>query len=240
MKATIGTWLTIPDLRIAEILCSSNLDWITIDIEHNSISYEQVEDIIRISNLYNKKVYVRISSLNEVDIKKVLDAGADGLIVPNVKTKNEVDKIINFAFYPPIGSRGVGLSRANNFGKNFDRYFLKKSKKIKIIVQIEHFEAVNNIKEILTNKNINGFFIGPYDLSASLGVPGKFNSLIYKKYENIIKNFMKNKKMIKGVHIIEPDLNEIKKKKNEGFNFIAYSLDFKMIMNSLDKIKQHK
>jgi 2-dehydro-3-deoxyglucarate aldolase len=237
MKVSIGTWLTIPDLRNAEVLCLSNLDWITIDIEHNSISYEQVENIIRIANLYNKKVYVRISSINEVDIKKVLDAGADGLIIPNVKTKSEVDKIINFAFYPPIGSRGVGLSRANNFGKNFDKYFLKKSKTIKIIVQIEHFEAVHNIEEILANKNINGFFIGPYDLSASLGVPGKFNSQIYKKYESIIKNFMKNKKMIKGVHVIEPDLNEIKKKKNDGFNFIAYSLDFKMIMNSLEKIK---
>ncbi len=240
MKFSIGTWLTIPDLRIAEILCLSKLDWITIDIEHNSISYEQVENIIRIANLYNKTVYVRISSINEVDIKKILDAGADGLIVPNVNSKEEVEKIINFAFYPPIGSRGVGLTRANNFGKNFDNYFLKKSKKINVIVQIEHYEAVDNIEEILKNKNVSGFFIGPYDLSASLGIPGKFKSKLYKKYENKIKNFMKNKNIIKGVHIIETDLNEIKKKKNDGFNFIAYSLDFKMIMNNLDKIESYK
>ena len=87
---------------------------------------------------------------------------------------------------------------------------------------------------------MSGFFIGPYDLSASLGIPGKFKSKLYKKYENKIKNFMKNKNIIKGVHIIETDLNEIKKKKNDGFNFIAYSLDFKMIMNNLDKIESYK
>ena len=213
MKNSIGTWLTIPDLRIAEILCLSKLDWITIDIEHNSISYEQVENIIRIANLYNKIVYVRISNINEVDIKKILDAGADGLIVPNVKSKQEVEKIINFAFYPPIGSRGVGLTRANNFGKDFDNYFMKKSKKIKIIVQIEHYKAIDNIEEILQNKNVSGFFVGPYDLSASLGIPGKFKSKLFKKYENKIKIFMKNKNIIKGIHIIEADLNEIKKKK---------------------------
>ena len=212
MKNSIGTWLTIPDLRIAEILCLSKLDWITIDIEHNSISYEQVENIIRIANLYNKIVYVRISNINEVDIKKILDAGADGLIVPNVKSKQEVEKIINFAFYPPIGSRGVGLTRANNFGKDFDNYFMKKSKKIKIIVQIEHYKAIDNIEEILQNKNVSGF-VGPYDLSASLGIPGKFKSKLFKKYENKIKIFMKNKNIIKGIHIIEADLNEIKEKK---------------------------
>ncbi len=239
-KNLIGTWITIPDLRVAEILCMSKLDWITIDLEHSSITFEQAENIIRIANLNKKKAYVRISSISNIEIKKVLDAGADGIIIPNVKTIDDVKKIVEYTYYPPVGSRGVGLSRANKFGKKFNKYFNDTSKKIKLIVQIEHYEAVENITDILSNKYVNGFFIGPYDLSASLGVSGKFNSSKYLKYKNKIKSFMKNKNLIKGVHVIDPNLNEVKLKIKEGYNFIAYSLDFRMIQNSLNEVEKIK
>ena len=239
-KNLIGTWITIPDTRIAEILCSSNLDWITIDREHSSISYEQVENIIRIANLNKMKVYVRISSINSSEIKKVLDSGADGIIIPNVKTEDQIEKIVNYSYYPPIGIRGVGLTRANMFGEKFNQYYNNYSKKIKLIVQIEHYKAVDNIAKILSNKYVDGFFIGPYDLSASLGVPGKFKSKKYLKYENKIKTYMKNNELLKGVHVIDPDINQVNSKIKEGYNFIAFSLDFKMIQNSLSNLTKIK
>ena len=118
----VGCYVTIPDEIVAEILSKLPYDFIVIDLEHSVLSIKDAQNIIRIAQMNNKKSLVRISSNNEVEIKKVLDAGCDGIIVPMVNTYEDAKKAVEYSYYPPIGKRGVGLARAQLYGENFSSY----------------------------------------------------------------------------------------------------------------------
>ena len=150
-KVSIGTWMQIPNSSVAEILGSLNLDWIVIDIEHGSFSLSQLPDIFRAIELGEKIPLVRIPSSDFTFANQVLDAGAMGLIIPNIKNKKEINNITDNCLFPPFGKRGIGYSRANLFGKNFKKNLKDLSKPI-IIAQIESLEGFKNLEEILKNK----------------------------------------------------------------------------------------
>lgn len=158
-------------------------------------------------------------------IKRVLDAGAVGIIVPMVNSKADAIKAVNAVKYAPLGERGVGLARAQNYGFGFEEYAQTINSKTKVIAQIEHINAINSLEEILSVEGIDGTIIGPYDLSASMGKPGKFDEPdvkeVRRQYEII------SKKMDKplGSHVIKPDYNLVLEKINRGYTFIAFSLD---------------
>ena len=241
-KATIGSWITLNNPSIAEIMADSGFDWLCVDMEHSVTDYFEAQQLIAIIQSKGKKAYVRVGENNNRIIKRVLDAGADGIIVPMVKTKEDAIRIINSVKYPPLGNRGVGLARAQNYGFGFDNYKDNIANDIKIIVQIEHFEAVNNLEDILSLDHIDGSFIGPYDLSGSMGKPGRYNDTdvkdVIKKYEITAKKYNK----LIGYHVIEPDYKLVEEKIKSGFNFIAFSLDTyflgSIIRNQLKQIKK--
>lgn len=225
----IGSWITLNNPSLVEIMSKIGFDWLTIDLEHSSITIEKAEELIRIISLSRVKPYVRLTSINTDQIRRVLDAGAKGLIAPLVKNKNDVKKILDAAFYPPDGERGVGLARAQGYGSYFDKYKKNYAKDLDIFVQIEHIEAVKNLDEILNNKNIKGYFIGPYDLSFSMLIPGNFK---HKKFIETIKFIKKtaNKYKVKsGIHIVEPNTDELKKIIKEKYDYIGYSLDIRVL-----------
>ena len=143
-----------------------------------------------------------------------------------IKSKAEAIKLVESVYYPPKGKRGVGLSRAQNFGIGFDQYQEKLQKEICIIAQIEHIDAINNIEEILSVEEIDCTLIGPYDLSASMGKPGQYHlpevKAAIEKYDEICKRL--NKPM--GAHVISSDSSETKTKMDVGYSFLAFSLDF--------------
>ena len=231
-KFQIGSWITIPNEIIVEIFTQFKFDFHVIDLEHSIISSEQAENLIRIIKLSQSKVIVRSTNNDEYQIKRILDSGADGLILPNIKNLNQLNKICNFIFYPPKGDRGVGLSRSSLYGLNFKNYFKKINNEIDLIIIIENKEAVENIDEILSSKFFHSIMIGPYDLSASLGIPGEFNNKLFKNtVDYIIQKAKKYKKQI-GFHLVEPDNKEFLKIKKK-FDFCIYSLDTKLIINSL-------
>ena len=126
----VGCYITIPSEIVTEILCNLPYDFIVVDLEHSVLSIEDAQNIIRVAQLYNKKSLVRVSSNNAVEIKKVLDAGADGIIVPMINTVQEAKQVIENSYYPPVGSRGVGLARGQMYGKNFHPYLKKLKKEI--------------------------------------------------------------------------------------------------------------
>lgn len=229
-----GSWLTRPDPAIAEVMAKSGFfSWLTIDIEHSTISINQVEDLIRIIQLSKIEAYVRLSKNDFTLIKRVLDAGANGIIVPSVNSAKDAKKAIDACFYPPKGSRGVGLARAQNYGTRFKEYRKNLERKTKIIIQIEHAEAVENIDEIFSVKGIYGYFIGPYDLSASIGEAGDFNS---KKVIDALKSVKESgiKRGVKpGYHVIEPDPQEVIKKTKEGYKIIGVSLDMLFLLRGM-------
>lgn len=240
-NTTIGSWITLNNPSIAEIMADAGFDWLCVDMEHSVTDYFEAQQLIAIIQSKGKKAYVRVGENNNRIIKRVLDAGADGIIVPMVNTKEDAIRVINSVKYPPLGNRGVGLARAQNYGFGFDNYKDNIADDIKIIVQIEHFEAINNLDDILSLNEIDGTFIGPYDLSGSMGKPGKYNDSdvksVIKKYENIVK---KHDKLV-GYHVIEPDYKLVLEKIKSGYDFIAFSLDTyflgSVIRNQLVKIK---
>lgn len=229
-KLTIGGWMQTSSLDNADIISKSNFDWITIDLEHGNISTEKLKNMCRVIQGNRKIVFARVSSKNPTLIPNILDTGVDGIIIPNIKNSKEVEEIIELSFYPPLKKRGVGFSRANNFGKNFKEY-LSKSKNLIVIAMIENIEAYNNLNEILNVKYLDGIFIGPYDLSASMGIVGKFKN---RKFLNTIKKIKEStlkKKKICGIHIINNENKELKEKIKEKFNFIAFSMDSVILGN---------
>lgn len=241
---TIGSWLTIPSQEIIELFSKFNFEWLTIDMEHASISIESVINLIGHIQGNGMQALVRVSKNEEVIIKRVLDAGADGIIVPMINSKDDALKAIDYSKYPPLGKRGVGLNRAHGYGKDFDKYLQWVDNEIVIIAQIEHIDGVNNLDEILEVNHIDGILVGPYDLSASMGFPGQYSRKEVLNALNHVEKTTKKSKKSLGFHVIESDHNYVKEKIKKGFNLIAYSMDFLFfgdkIMNEMNNLKFFK
>ena len=222
---TIGSWVTLNHFSIAEIMADAGFDWLCVDMEHSVTDYYEAEQLIATIQSKGIKAFVRVGENNTRIIKRVLDAGADGIIVPMVKSREEALKAVEAVKYPPLGKRGVGLARAQQYGFGFEEYKDGKAKEIPVIAQIEHIDAINNLEEILELEGIDGTFIGPYDLSGSMGKPGQYHDAdvkeVLKRYEEIVKNYDK----LIGYHVIEPDAKLVEEKIEKGYNFIAFSLD---------------
>ena len=232
-NALIGTWVTLNHPSIAEIMADAGFDWICIDMEHSVTDYAEAQLLIMAIQGKGVKAFVRVGENNARIIKRVLDAGADGIIVPSVSSKAEAIKAVNAVKYPPLGTRGVGLARAQSYGFDFENYRDNKSKEIKLIVQIEHINAVKELESIIEVEGIDGTFIGPYDLSGSMGKPGQYEDTDVKKildeYETIARKYDK----LIGYHVIQPDFKLVTDKIEAGYNFIAFSLDTVFLGNKV-------
>ena len=231
-ELTIGSWITLAHPSIAEIMARAGFDWLAVDLEHSAISISEAEELIRIINLSNVSPLVRLTSNDPDQIKRVMDSGSEGIIVPMVNTPEDARSAVKSAKYPPDGHRGFGLARAHTYGENFNEYLEWQKENITVIVQIEHIDAVDNLELILNEDGVDGFIIGPYDLSGSLGVPGDFNHPKMLKAIKRISEVSKKTKKAGGIHIVEPDKDQLSKAIKEGSKFIAYSLDTRMLDTS--------
>ena len=231
-QLTIGSWITLANNGIAEIFAKAGFDWLVIDLEHSTISIDQAGELIRTIELAGVSSLVRITSNDKNQIKRVMDAGAQGIVVPMVNSKEEAIKAVSATRYPLIGIRGVGLGRAQGYGATFNEYLSWQSDINDgpiVIVQIEHIDAVKNLKDILNVQGVDSFIIGPYDLSCSMGIPGQFNNLDFKEVMNEIMNIAAEVGAIGGMHIVEPDENMLSDAIKSGYKFIAYSVDIRML-----------
>ena len=225
-EVTIGSWVTIGHSSIVEIMATAGFDWLTIDMEHSAITLDKAQELITVIQSKNMGSFVRVGENSSLLIKRVMDAGADGVIVPMVNNKDDALKAVNAAKYPPKGRRGVGLARAQNYGIGFDDYNEWQSKNSVVIAQIEHIKAVENIEEIISVDGIDGVIIGPYDLSASLNIPGELEHKDLTNAVSHVKSVCEDNNHPLGFHIIKPDHKAVQKKIEDGYSFIGFSLDF--------------
>jgi 2-dehydro-3-deoxyglucarate aldolase len=225
-KLSIGSWLTIPHQAIIEILATAGFEWLTIDMEHSPISIETTMNLIGHIQGNGMQALVRVSKNEEVIIKQVLDAGADGVIVPMIKNKEEAKQAVDYVKYPPLGKRGVGLNRAQKYGTAFDTYQKWVKDEVVVIAQIEHIEAVNNLEEIFATEGIDGIIVGPYDLSASMGYPGEYDRADVQEALARIDEISKRLNKPLGFHVIDSDHSKTLEKIKNGYSFLAFSLDF--------------
>ena len=168
----LGTMLTLPSPELAEIISSCGYDWLFMDGEHGNLSTLDWQRMLQ-AVAGRSAAIIRVATNSEREIKKILDIGADGIIAPQVNTADEARHVVACCKYPPQGIRGVGLARAQGYGRDFAEYMETANDSIAVIVQAEHIDAVNNIDEIVQVEGIDAVFIGPYDLSASMGLMGQ-------------------------------------------------------------------
>ena len=221
---SIGSWMQIPHTSIAEIMGQAGYEWVAVDMEHGAISVHQLPDLFRALELGNTLPLVRVAQGKIKDCKQALDAGAGGIIVPMVENAEQLRQVRDATRWPPSGNRGVGFSRANLFGKHFDEYIAEAQQPL-LVAMIEHINAVDELDDILKVEGLDAIMIGPYDLSASMGLTAKFNNQNFIDVIQVIKNKSNRAKIPCGIHIVNPSEDELRKKISDNYNFIAYSID---------------
>ena len=223
-ESSVGSWMQIPHASVAEIMGQAGYDWVAVDMEHGAISVHQLPDLFRALELGGTLPLVRLAQGHPKDCKQALDAGAGGVIVPMVETAAQLIAVRVACRWPPAGTRGVGFSRANLFGKHFEAY-REEAQAPLLVAMIEHSRAVDNLEEILAVEGLDAILIGPYDLSASMGLIGQFDEPRFVTAMERIRTLCRQANIPCGVHVVMPDKAVLQQRINEGYRFIAYSID---------------
>ena len=224
-KQTLGAWMQIGHPAIAEIFARTGFDWICVDLEHGAIDLETMTNIFRTIDAFDCVPVARLPLNDPVWIHRSLDAGARALIIPMVKTAAEAENSIKEAKYPPRGVRGFGYSRANMHGMDFDEYIKIANEEIAMIMQIEHKDAIANLEDIVKVEGVDALFIGPLDLSGSMGITGQMD------HPDMVAALEKYRKVAAeanisfGIHIVRPNEKNIKINIDQGYTMIALGLD---------------
>lgn len=213
--------ISIDDPSIAETLRYVRPDLLIVDMEHTVIDTKSLQALMMAAS--DTPVIARIRGLEKNEIKKVLDTGVSGIIVPGVMTPQEVNDAVSFSRYPPKGIRGAGPGRATGYGYDFHSYS-KTADQVLVIVQIETRKAFENLEDMLSVKDLDGFFIGPMDLSTSLGMQYSWENQKFKSsIEAIIKEGRK-RNLIGGIYTPLKE-KEFKEVKGLNLNFIMFGSD---------------
>lgn len=168
-EPSVGTWLALSDPLAAELLAHVGFDWLNVDMEHNAIDISQTQAIFQAIATTDTIPFARVPWNDPQIIKRVLDIGAYGVVIPNVMNREEAERAVGACRYPPEGYRGVGSLRGRLYGG--PDYMQHANEEIAVIAMIEHIEAVERADEIISTPSVDAVFIGPNDLAASMGVP---------------------------------------------------------------------
>lgn len=231
-RPSLGSWIMIGHQASAEILAGAGFDWIAVDMEHTSIGYETLPVLLAAIRSRGAEAFVRVEANDPAAIKHVLDCGAGGIIVPLVNSAAEADAAVRAARYPPAGFRGVSLGRASDYGANFEDYFHSINDEVLVVAQIEHFGAVEAIEEILAVEGLDGVFLGPYDLSGSMGIVGQFDHPRMREARRRVLAAGRAAGKAVGIHEISPKAAAVRTLMEEGFTLIACSIDTLFLRDS--------
>lgn len=240
-KCVYGPFMKTGDPAFVEIVGHAGFDFVILDLEHGPTNELALQNLIRGAQLANLCPIVRVSKLDEVLIGRALDIGAGGVQVPQVTNSNDAVTAVEAAKFAPMGKRGVcRFVRAANYSA-MDRYqYFSESNKNLVILQLEGKEAIDNLDGILEVSGIDVIFIGPYDLSQSIGVAGDINHpLVEEKMKYIIEK-AKEKGILTGTFV--DTIEDVKRWKNAGVSYISYSVDmgifYETCKNILSSIKE--
>ena len=231
----VSTLISLPSPEIVELLSYSNFDWLFIDGEHGPFETFQMQRMLQAAST-NCPCLIRVPSHDAVSIKRALDIGAAGIIVPQISTAEQASAAVRAAKYPPDGIRGVGLSRAHEYGQSFTSYLQTADEATCVVIQAETREAINNIEDIATISGVDAILIGPYDLSANLGHIGAVEHpevlAAIEKVENVCKKA--NVKLgYFGVNVqtVRPYIKR-------GFTLVTISVDSLLIQAGVQQVHE--
>ncbi len=201
-----GCWLNLGSPLTAEIVGQAGFDWVLIDLEHGAGTERDVLAQLQALERSPTAALVRVESAEIARIQRVLDLGAEGVMVPKISSAAEAEKVVRGLHYPPHGNRGVAkMVRATNFGQDFNAYYQQSREAILGVVQIETEDALHRLDEIAATEGVDVLFIGPADLTMELGIFGQFDHPRFKEALKEITNAAKNVGKATGILFFNPD-----------------------------------
>ncbi len=237
-NVVIGSFIKAANPALIEILGMSGMDYVLLDMEHGPVSMEKLEDLIRAADAVGVCAFVRVAGQQESDILHALDKGPGGVLVPMMNNKADAQKIVKYARYSPIGERGIDIySRAARFGYiSKTDFFSRANRETLLAIQIEGEEGANNLDEILSVDGIDIVYVGPYDLSQSMGIPGQINDArVIDKVKEIAKTIAAKGKFV-GVYV--DDVETARLYAEAGVQFISISVDVRIFAEACDSMVQ--
>lgn len=224
-RVTIGTWLQINNPTAAEVLANAGYEWIAIDIEHTDIDIVSLTALLR--GMYGRGAapIARVTTNDVIEIRRALDVGAAGVLVPFVSTADQARRAVAAARYPPQGVRGFSFCRANNWGVDFASEAQSANDNVAVVIMIESKEGVQNIEEIAAVDGLDAVFIGPYDLSGSYGIPGQIQaSVVRDACRRVIEACRQADKSV-GLLVVRPTPEAVRQALEDGFTLICVGID---------------
>ncbi len=237
-RSSIGSWMQMPNASVAEIMGSAGFDWVAVDLEHGAFASHQLPDLFRALELGGTLPLARLEQGGSAECKRVLDAGAGGVIVPMIRSAAQLAEVANACRWPPAGTRGVGFSRANLFGARFDSYRDEAQAPL-LVAMIEHADAVDDLEPILAVPGLDAILIGPYDLSASMGLLAQFDAPEFTAVMARCLNIAKASGIAAGLHVVAPSPPDLAARIAEGYRFLAYSIDAVLLRSGLNAVASH-
>lgn len=230
-EAVYGLWVTIESACITEIAVHCEMDWVVIDAEHGHMDWHNITEHIRAAVRSNTVVLVRISNIDEGIIKRVLDIGADGIIVPHIESAADWNKALSYARYPPNGIRGIGAERATKWGSAFSQHVKDANENLLMIPIIESVKGGEHIDEIIAVDGTEIIFFGPADFSASAGYAGEWEG---KGVAESIIN-IKDKIIAAGKNcgVMARSLDDLKNRHQQGFRILSIGADAGLLLKSI-------
>lgn len=230
-----GTLLTFGATEVADILAGAGFDWLFVDAEHGALD---PRDVLMILQTVGGRVpcLVRVPILDEAWIKRALDAGADGVIVPQVSTADQAERAVRYAHFAPRGTRGLGTSRANRYGNSMAGVLDRAREQTVVVVQAESGEAIKNIESIARVSDLDAVFVGPFDLSASLGRPGEVDHPEIRKAINRVSEACRGAGVRTGIFAL--GAAGLKNRPAEGFTLLAAGVDSRLLGGAVESLVQ--
>ena len=221
----VGPMVCLSSPEVVEILCGAGFDWLFLEAEHAPASPQALQHMMIAAR--DTPCVVRLPNHDEIWVKRALDMGAAGVIVPQVNTAEQASDAVRYAKYAPLGQRGVGVSRAHGYGYAVADYIARANQETAVIVQVEHIDAVNNIEAITDVAGLDAVLIGPYDLSASMGKMGQVNDPEVVAAIDTVARTSQRKNLRMGFFGVS--VEAVKPRLAEGFTLIAAGVDTMML-----------
>ncbi len=230
-KSTVGLWMTIPSPDVSEALSTLPFDWFLFDLEHSALNEQSAQVLMQGMRDDSITPLVRVAWNDQILIKKALDIGAHGVIVPMVNTRQDAENAVSACRYPPVGMRGCGPKRPWIYDP---AYIDTADEEILVIVQIETEEAVSNIDEILSVEGVDGFFVGPFDLSITMGLKGRMDDPSFQKAIDTV--FAAGKRLGVATGLWGGAGKSVAERLADGWQIVAVGLDLYVLVAGAKRV----
>lgn len=229
-RTTLGLWVTLESPSITEIAIALGFDWVCVDAEHGHLDFKEVLEHVRLTRHTETTPLVRVQEIEQGVIKRVLDLGAEGIIVPQVQSAEEVEQAVRFAKYPPRGVRGVGGERATDWGMGLRALTRSADEETVVIPLVETVAAARAIDRILAVPGVDAIFLGPADYSASAGHLGEWEGPGVAERLLEVKDHVRAAGLACGV--MSTDVANARLRRDQGFRMIGLGSDTGLLIRA--------